>query len=100
MPLEGRGAHVEARREETPAVLRSGEPVATKLRRIAEKARKELDFTFSSLYHLMNEELLRECFKRLRKDAAAGIDEMTKEMYAEDLGANLSAYSDDCDRVT
>jgi hypothetical protein len=30
-----------ARREETPAVHSSGEPVATKLRRIAEKARKE-----------------------------------------------------------
>ena len=36
----------------------------------------------------MNEELLRECFKRLRKDAAAGIDKMTKEIYAEDLEAN------------
>ena len=60
-----------ARSEETPAVLSSGESVATKLRRIAEKARKEPGFKFTSLYHLMNEELLRECFKRLRKDAAA-----------------------------
>ena len=38
----------------------------------------------------MNEDLLRECFKRLRKDAAAGIDNVTKEMYAENLEANLS----------
>jgi retron-type reverse transcriptase len=38
----------------------------------------------------MNEELLRECFKRLRKDAAAGIDKVTKDMYAENLDANLS----------
>jgi len=72
------------------AVHGSGEPVATKLQRIAEKARKEPDFKFTSLYHLMNEELFRECFKRLRKDAAAGIDEMTKDMYAENLDANLS----------
>ena len=79
-----------ARSEETSAVLRSGEPVVTKLHRIAEKARKEPGFKFTSLYHLMNEELLRGCFKRLRKDAAAGIDKMTKDMYAEDLGANLS----------
>ena len=43
--------------EETSAVLRSGEPVATKLHRIAEKARKEPGFQFTSLYHLMNEEL-------------------------------------------
>lgn len=76
--------------KETPSAHRSGEPVDTKLHRIAEKARKEPQFKFTSLYHLMNEELLRECFKRLRKDAAAGIDEMTKEEYAENLDANLA----------
>jgi len=90
MPLEGRGPHMVARSEETPSVRSSGEPVETKLHRIAEKARKEPGFKFTSLYHLMDEELLRECFKRLRKDAAAGIDEVTKEMYAENLDANLS----------
>ncbi len=79
-----------ARSEETPAVHRSGEPVETKLHRIAEKARKEPRFKFTSLFHLLNEELLRGCFKGLRKDAAAGIDKMTKDMYAENLDANLS----------
>ncbi|OQX04598.1 MAG: group II intron reverse transcriptase/maturase [Desulfobulbaceae bacterium A2] len=79
-----------ARCEETSAVHGSGEPVKTKLHRIAEKARREPGFKFTSLYHLMNEELLRGCFKRLRKDAAAGIDTMTKDMYAENLDANLS----------
>ena len=99
MPLEGRGPHMVARSEETPAVHRSGEPVATKLLRIAEKARKEPGFKFTSLYHLLNEELLRECFKRLRKDAAAGIDEVTKEMYAENLDANLSNLIDRLHRM-
>ena len=79
-----------ARHKETPSVHGSGEPVETKLRRIAEKARKESSFKFTSLYHLLNEELLRGCFKRLRKDAAASIDEMTKEEYAENLDANLT----------
>jgi group II intron reverse transcriptase/maturase len=68
--------------------------VETKLLRIAEKARKEPLFKFTSLYHLMNEELLRECFKRLRKDAAAGIDDVTKEEYAADLDSNLSNLID------
>ncbi|MBA3008592.1 MAG: reverse transcriptase [Proteobacteria bacterium] len=77
--------------EETLAVHRSGEPVATKLHRIAEKAREEPVFKFTSLYHLMNEELLRGCFQRLRKDAAAGIDKMTKDMYAEKLETNLAS---------
>lgn len=76
--------------EETPTAHSSGEPVATKLHRIVEKARKEPSFKFTSLYHLMNEELLRECFQRLRKDAAAGIDGLTKEQYAENFDANLS----------
>ena len=89
MPLEERGSHMVARSEDTPSALSSGESVKTKLHRIAEKARKEPGFKFTSLYHLMNEELLRECFKRLRKDAVAGIDEMTKELYAVNLDANL-----------
>jgi RNA-directed DNA polymerase len=89
MPLEERGPHMVARSEETPVVPRGEEPVATKLHRIAEKARNEPGFKFTSLYHLMNEELLRECFKRLKEDAAAGIDEMTKEEYAINLDANL-----------
>jgi len=88
-----------ARSEETSAVHGSGEPVATKLHRIAEKARKEPGFKFTSLCHLMNEELLRGCFKRLRKDAAAGIDKMTKDMYAENLDANLSNLIDRLHRM-
>jgi len=88
-----------ARSEETSAVRSSGEPVATKLHRIAEKARKEPGFKFTSLYHLMNEELLRGCFMRLRKDAAAGIDKMTKDLYAENLDANLSNLIDRLHRM-
>ncbi len=85
--------------EETPAVHGSGETVETKLHRIAEKARKEPQFKFTSLYHLMNEEHLRECFKRLRKDAAAGIDKMTKEKYAENLDSNLSNLTERLHRM-
>lgn len=81
---------MEARNKDTSTAPSSGESVATKLFRIAEKARKEPGFQFTSLYHLMNTDLLRECFQHLRKDAAAGIDKMTKEMYAEHLEANLA----------
>jgi len=88
-----------ARSEETPSVHGNGESVATKLLRIAEKSRKEPRFKFTSLYHLMNEELLRECFGRLRKDAAAGIDDVTKEEYAADLDSNLSNLIDRLHRM-
>ena len=88
-----------ARGEETSSVHRGGAPVETKLHRIAEKARKEPMFKFTSLYHLMNEELLRGCFKQLRKDAVAGIDKMTKDKYAENLDANLSDLIDRLHRM-
>jgi len=76
--------------EETPAAPSRGEPVATKLHRIARKARNEREFKFTSLFHLMNEELLRGCFAKLRGDAAAGIDGKTKAEYAEHLEENLA----------
>lgn len=78
-----------ARNEETLSVHSNGEVVATKLLRIAEKARMDPRCRFTSLYHLMNKEHLRECFDSLRKEAATGIDKVTKEEYSEDLEENL-----------
>lgn len=66
------------------------EDVGTKLQRIAAKARSEPEFKFTSLFHLMNEELLRGCFAELRSDASAGIDRVTKMGYAANLEENLT----------
>ena len=65
------------------------ESVETKLQRIAEKARSDSNFQFTSLFHLMNVELLLGCFEGLRNNAASGIDGITKEQYAEQLEENL-----------
>ncbi len=74
------------RREDTPTAAPSrGESVGTKLRRIAGKARREPAFQFTSLFHLMDMELLRGCFGRLRGDASAGIDRVAKREYAKNL---------------
>lgn len=69
----------------------TSESVETTLQRIAEKARKERSFRFTSVFHLMNKELLRGCFGRLRGDAASGIDRITKEEYGKNLEANLAS---------
>jgi len=53
------------------------ESVETKLQRIALKASKDCRYT--RLFHLMNEELLRDCFAQLKGNAASGIDNITKE---------------------
>lgn len=67
----------------------SEESVQTKLQRIAIKASKDKHCQFSSLFHLMNRELLLECFTQLKGSAASGIDNITKEAYANNLDANL-----------
>lgn len=74
---------------ETPAAHRGGEPVATKLLRIGSKARQERKLKFVNLYHLMNEELPLRCFRQMSENKAAGIDEVTKEQYAEKLETNV-----------
>jgi hypothetical protein len=89
MPLEGRRRQMVEQSRETPAEHGSGEPVETKLLRIAAKARKERKLKFVNLYHLMNEEMLLECFNRLSGNKAAGIDEVTKAEYGENLEANI-----------
>jgi RNA-directed DNA polymerase len=75
------------------------ESVTTKLQRIAEKARSTSEFQFTSLFHLMNEELLWGCFEQLRKNAASGIDGVTKEQYAEQLPENLRQLVDRLHRM-
>jgi len=70
------------------------ENVETKLQRIAEKARSDSRFQFTSLFHLMNVELLMGCFEGLRNNAASGIDGVTKEQYAEQLEENLQQLVD------
>lgn len=80
-------------------MLGNGEMMETKLQRIAEKARKDSGCRFASLFHLMNVEMLRECFRRLRKDAAAGIDKVTKAEYEENLEENLAVLVEKLHRM-
>lgn len=87
------------RSRETPAEHRSGEPVETKLLRIAAKARKEPKLKFVNLYYLMKGELLLECFRRLSENKAAGIDEVTKSEYAENLEVNIRELVDRLHRM-
>lgn len=82
------------RDKDTSTAPRSGDTMETKLLRIADKARKEKEIKFTSLFHLMNEEHLRERFARLRKDAVAGVDGQTKDMYAEHLEENIVALTE------
>jgi group II intron reverse transcriptase/maturase len=68
----------------------SSPTVSTKLARIAEQSKRDATMVFSTLAHLMDEDFLTEAFHQLRKDAAAGIDEMTVTEYAVNLGEGIA----------
>ncbi len=70
-------------------MLSNEEGVETKLQRIAKKARRDPKFRFTSLFHMMSRDLLRECFWQLKDHRASGTDRITKEQYAENLMENL-----------
>ena len=89
MPVEERPSREQQRCGETLIVLGNEEPVSTKLQCIAEKASSDKRCQFASLFHLMNKELLLDCFTSLRGNAASGIDNITKETYGSDLDVNL-----------
>jgi len=63
--------------------------MATKIDRISELSSKNPNMVFTSLYHLINEELLRECHKEIDGRKATGVDEVTKDEYEANLNDNL-----------
>jgi group II intron reverse transcriptase/maturase len=68
----------------------SSPTVSTQLARIAEQSKRDATWVFTTLAHLMDEDFLTEAFHQLRKDAAAGIDEMTATEYAVNLGERIA----------
>lgn len=61
----------------------------TKLDRIGELAISQKDVVFNNLGHVIDIELLTECYQQLDGKKAVGIDGVTKEAYGKELEANL-----------
>ena len=62
----------------------------TFLRTLAEKASKDKHHRFGDLYRWLDQDVLRMCFYRLRKDAASGVDGVSFEDYERHLEVNLA----------
>jgi RNA-directed DNA polymerase len=73
----------------TSAVRTTARDWPTFLRAIAEKAFSNKHHRFGDLYRWLNQDVLRRCFFRLRKDAASGVDGVTFQQYEKNLEANL-----------
>ena len=63
--------------------------MTTKIARINQIAKERPKEVFTSIYHLINKELLRECFDELDGNKAAGLDKVTKDEYFHNLDENL-----------
>jgi len=72
----------------------SSSPIVLQQRQLAQQAVRYPTMVFTTLAHLMDVAWLREAFRRTRKDAAPGIDEVTAGEYAEHLEVNLTDLSE------
>ena len=55
--------------------------MSTQLLEVVERARREPEGRFHSLAHRIDGPALERAYHRMRKDAAAGVDGVTKEQY-------------------
>ena len=67
------------------------------LLKVVERAQREPEGRFHSLAHLIDVSALERAYHRMRKDAAVGVDGITKEQYGQELRgqASLIRYCDD-----
>lgn len=64
--------------------------MSTKITRINQISIERPNEVFTSIYHLINYELLLECYKELDGNKAVGLDKVTKEMYSTNLENNIN----------
>ena len=61
----------------------------TSLLAIAKKAQEKKDLRFFNLYRLIDENLLLDCWRDIRKNAACGVDRVSAQEYGENLMDNI-----------
>jgi len=61
----------------------------TSLLAIAKKAQERKDTRFFNLYRLIDEDFLLDCWRRIRKNAACGVDGISARQYEENLMGNI-----------
>ena len=63
--------------------------MSTKITRINQISKEKPKEVFTSIYHLINYELLKECYEELDGNKAVGIDKITKAEYSKNIESNL-----------
>ena len=65
--------------------------MSPELLKVVDRARKEPNARLNSLARLIDPDALGRAFARIRKDAAVGVDGVTKEQYGQALEQNIQA---------
>ncbi len=81
-------------KRETLPIHRDRTVMETKLARIARLSAENPNMVFTSLGHLIDIEMLKNCNASMDGDKAVGIDGITKEEYEKNLDTNLKALVD------
>ncbi len=66
----------------------------TKLERIPQLSKENPKMVFTSISHLINEDMLKHCHERMDGDKAVGMDGVAKEEYSRNLDENLQNLVD------
>jgi group II intron reverse transcriptase/maturase len=61
----------------------------TSLQGIAKKAQSQKEYRFRNLYGMLNEEMLRDCWRDIRKNAGYGVDGVSAQEYGQNLEGNI-----------
>ncbi len=69
--------------------------VQTSLQAIAEKAESQPGYRFRNLYGMLNEGMLKDSWRHIRKDAAYGVDRVSAEDYEQNLEENVHELVED-----
>jgi RNA-directed DNA polymerase len=69
--------------------MKDWETVQTSLSGIANKAKTQTGYRFRNLYGMLNEAYLQDCWRRIRKDAASGVDGVSAGEYERNLQGNV-----------
>jgi len=65
--------------------------MSPQLLKVAARAKRDPRARFNSLAHLIDVPALKRAYVRIRKDAAVGVDGVSKDDYGQDLTGNLEA---------
>jgi group II intron reverse transcriptase/maturase len=94
-PAEHKAVRVENEPQEgTMTIAKTMGAMSPELLRVKQRAKRDRQGPLRSLAHLIDEQALMRAYGRLRKDAAVGVDGISKEQYGQDLEGNVRDLHD------